>query len=80
MAWIDLSLPIDDADFFVRLVPFPNGKIHGAVKPNTDGTFSVYIDINASPDVQQGAYWHEYQHIAFDDFYNDKPIEEIEDI
>ena len=80
MAWIDLSLPMDDADFFVRLVPFPLGRIHGAVRPNPDGTFSMYIDSNAPPDVQQDAYWHEYQHIAFDDFYNDKAIEEIEDI
>lgn len=74
------SLPIEGSDFFVQLVPFPAGKIHGAVSPNSDGTFTMYIDSNASPDVQQDAYWHEYQHIAFDDFYSDKPIEEIEDI
>ena len=80
MAWIDLSLPMDDADFFVRLVPFPAGRIHGGIRPNDDGTFSVYIDINATHDVQQDAYWHEYRHMAFDDFYNNKPIEEIEDI
>lgn len=80
MQWIDLSLPMDNADFFIYMVPFPPGNIHGAVRPNADGTFSVYIDINAAPDVQQDAYWHEYQHMAFDDFYNNKPIEEIEDI
>lgn len=80
MAWTDLSLPMDDCDLFVRLVPFPLGKIHGAVRPNPDGTFSMYIDSNAPEDVQRDTYWHEYQHIAFDDFYSDKPIEEIEDI
>lgn len=80
MAWIDLSLPIDDADLFVRVVPFPEGKIHGATAMNPDGTFSVYIDANAPAHIQQEAYWHEYTHIACDDFDNGRPIEEIEDI
>ena len=80
MAWTDLSLPMDEADFFVRLIPFPQGRIHGFVKPTTDGTFSMYIDLNAPPDVQLDTYWHEYEHLAYDDFYTDKPIEEIEDI
>jgi len=40
----------------------------------------MYIDLNAPKDVQLDTYWHEFEHIAFDDFYTDKPIEEIEDI
>jgi len=80
MAWTDLSLPMDECDFFVRLVPFPSGRIHGATSPNEDGTFNVYIDANAEPDTQIEAYWHEYEHMAYDDFYSGKTIEEIEKI
>ena len=79
MAWIDLSLPMDDCDFFIYLRPFPPGPIHGAVTPNPDGTYSMFIDSNALPDVQQEAYWHEYTHLACEDFTNGRPIEEIED-
>jgi len=80
MAWIDLLLPMDECDFFVRLVPFPPGPIHGATATNPDGTYSMYIDANAPPEIQQRAYWHEYEHLAYDDFDNGKPIQEIEDI
>lgn len=76
--WIDLSLPIDEADLFVRLVPFPLGRVHGATVQNEDGTFSVYIDLNADTESQREAYWHEYEHIACNDFSNGRPIEEIE--
>ena len=80
MAWIDLSLPVDDWDLFVRLVPFPPGKSHGVTAKNPDGTFSVYIDANAMPDRQRKAYWHEYEHIAYNDFDNGKPIAEVENL
>lgn len=80
MAWTDMSLPMDDCDFFIKLVPFPRGPIHGATTPNEDGTYSMYIDSNVDRTVQLRAYWHEYEHLAFEDFSNDKDIEEIEEI
>ena len=76
--WNDLSLPIDDCDLFVRIVPFPGGSIHGTTTANEDGTYNVYLDANSVYEKQQDAYWHEYKHIACDDFYNERPIEEIE--
>ena len=76
--WVDLNLPQDDRDFFVRLVPFPVGPIHGATTPNEDDTYNMFIDVNADRDTQLKAYWHEYEHIAFEDFDNDKDISEIE--
>ena len=79
MAWIDLRLPMDDIDFFVRLVPFPRGPVHGALVTNPDGTYSMYIDANALDEEQRRAYWHEYEHMVYDDFNNGKPIEEVED-
>ena len=79
MAWIDLSLPLEDADLFVRLYPFPPG-IHGATVSNGDGTFSVYLREQDLFEQQQDDYWHEYKHIACDDFGNGRPIEEIEEL
>lgn len=73
-----MLLPMDDCDFFVRLVPFPRGAKHGATATNPDGTFSMYLDANASDEAKKRAYWHEYEHIAYDDFYNEKSIDEIE--
>jgi hypothetical protein len=80
--WIDLNVPMDDCDFFIRLVPFPakKGRSHGATVSNPDGTYSMYLDANADRSVQLHAYWHEYEHIAYEDFDNDKDIEEIEEI
>ena len=34
---------IEGVDYFVYLVPFPDG-VHGAAVTNPDGTFSVYIN------------------------------------
>lgn len=69
---------IEDCDYFVRLVPFPPGKIDGAVTPNDDGTFSVYIDAAATREKQMEALDHELNHIRMDHFYVGKPIDEIE--
>lgn len=68
-------------DFFVRVVRFPRGvPCHGMVTPNDDGTFSVYIDANAAEEQQRRAYDHEVGHIVRDDFFDGKPIEEVEAI
>lgn len=78
--WVNLLLPMDECDFFVRIVPFPPGPVHGATVTNPDGTHSMYLDANAPEEVQKRAYWHEYEHLAYDDFDNGKPLEEIEEI
>lgn len=71
---------IENQDYFVRVIPFPVYSIGGAVTPNDDGTFSVYINANLSLERQRKALKHELDHIENDDFYNGKPITEIEDI
>ena len=78
MAWINLRLPMDECDFFVRLVDLR--QIGGAVIPNDDGTYSMYLNVNDPIDKQIAAYWHEYEHIAYEDFDNGRPIDEIEEI
>lgn len=72
---------IEGCDFFVRIVDFPRGvQPHGMVMPNDDGTFSVFLDARVSRERQKQLCDHEFEHIKNDDFYNDKPIEEIERI
>ena len=48
--------------------------------PNDDGTFSVYINERVDDVRKRRAYKHEIEHIENNDFYNEKPIEEIENI
>ena len=68
---------IESADVFVRQVPMPTG-IHGAVPPNDDGTFSIYLNENDPLARQLKAYLHELSHILSDDFYTGKDVAEIE--
>ena len=79
MAWTDLLLPMDDCDFFVRLVPFPPGPIHACLVENEDGTCSMYIDSKLPHEKAVDSYWHEYEHLAYDDLHNGRPIDEIEE-
>ena len=73
-------MTLDDA--FVRIVPFPVGvgPTHGMIMPNDDGTYSIYLDARTTWERQRVAYEHEIEHIKNNDFYNGKPIREVEDI
>ena len=73
-------MKIDGADYFVRVVKFPVSAPGGMVMPNDDGTFSVYLNSSLNWEKQVEAYRHEVSHIENDDFYNGKPIEEIENV
>lgn len=66
-----------DCDYFVRLVDLPV-SIGGAVTPNNDGTFSIYINSRLSIDRQLKALEHEIDHIKHGDFYSDATIEVCE--
>ena len=72
------------ADYFVYWVPFPedNGTDGGAVTPNDDGTFSILLDRKLLSQMRKAkkTYRHEVDHIEGDDFYNGRPISDIEDI
>ncbi len=71
---------VENQDYFVRVVPFPVNSVGGMVTPNPDGSFSIYINSNLSQERQKEALDHELDHIRNNDFYNGKPIQEIEDI
>lgn len=66
--------------YFVRIVPFPVDSIGGMVTPNDDGTFTIYLNANLNRERQMKAFRHELAHIANGDFWNDRSIEEVEDI
>lgn len=75
---------IPGADYFVYWVPFPedSGTDGGAVTPNDDGTFSILMDERLLSNMRKAhrTYDHEVDHIVGEDFYNEKPISEIESI
>ena len=67
---------VESADIFIRMVNLPP-HVRGLVAPNDDGTYNVYLDPRRSREMQIENYFHEFEHIAYDDFYSNKPIEEI---
>lgn len=66
-----------DGEYTVRMVVLP-GDIHGAVRLSDDGFANIYINDLLSPEEKRKAFDHEKRHIENNDFYNDKPINEIE--
>lgn len=66
-----------DGEYTVRMVKLP-GDIHGAVRLSEDGFANIYINDQLSPEARRLAFEHEARHVDLDDFYNDKPINEIE--
>lgn len=60
---------IEGADYFVRVIPFPNYAVKGAVMPNDDGTFSIYINSKLSPAERRRTIRHELAHIRRNHFY-----------
>lgn len=69
-----------EGEYAVRMVPFP-GDIYGCVKLTRDGTDfpNIYINDQLSPDARRRAYDHEMRHLENDDFYNDRPIDDVEE-
>ena len=69
---------IENFDYFGRYIPFPSYAADGAVLPNDDGTFSVYINSNLDDDRKRIALRHELEHIEKDHFESTCPIMQIE--
>ena len=66
-----------DGEYAVRMVNLP-GDIHGAVRLSDDGFANIYINDALSPQAKRKAFAHEKKHIDNGDFYNGKPIQDIE--
>lgn len=67
-----------EGEYRVYLIKLP-GCVHGAVRVDADGFPSIYINDDLSPKAKKAALQHEMRHIKNDDFYNDKPIQEVEE-
>ena len=82
MQWMSLSgvskMPIEGADYFVRLVDFPVCSCGGLVTPNDDGTFTVLLNARLSRQQNRASLDHERRHILHDDFYRDVPLHQKE--
>ena len=58
-------------DYYVYPVDFPT-RVEGIVTPNSDGTFSIYINRNLSEAKQLETLQHEIRHILKDHFYEEQ--------
>ena len=66
-----------DAPYTVYMMHF-TGDIKAAARVAPDGHISIYINDQLSREGRKRALKHELEHIANDDWYNDRPIEEAE--
>lgn len=62
---------INTVDYQVRLMQFHNGKIREMVVPNSDGSYTIFIESTLSREEQQKAFLHAMDHIKNCDF--DRP-------
>lgn len=74
-----MTLPIENADYFIHYMEMPP-RIWAFVHPNDDGTFDIFLDPRRDNEQQLDDYEHELWHIIRDDFYNGRPIQEVESL
>lgn len=64
-------------DYQVQLIRFPNTSAKEAVTENSDGSYTIFIEVSLSKEAQKEAFRHAMSHITGMDF--DKlNIDEIE--
>ena len=69
---------IENRDYTVRRVPFPNRANAAAVVDNADGTYTVFLNTRFEEAELEAALTHELRHLELDDFSSALPIAEIE--
>ena len=74
-----MELPIEDCDYFIRVVNLPSG-IYALLLLNDDGTYSLYFDSKRDRLTWIDDYTHELWHMVRDDIYSDKTIREVENL
>ena len=75
-----MNLPMEDRDYFIRVLPF-GVSVPAFIRLNPDGvTYTLYLNSEYDFSHWLDGYEHELWHMVHDDFYNGKPIQEIEDI
>lgn len=56
------------ADLNVQLLNFKSGKAREMVVPNEDGSYTIFINEQLSPEARMDAYNHALHHINHNDF------------
>lgn len=56
-------------DYQVKLIQFPNNKVHESVIENEDGSYTIFIDASLSYEEQRNSFKHAIKHIYGCDFY-----------
>lgn len=59
------------ADLNVQLLNFKSGKAREMVVPNEDGSYTIFINEQLSPEARMDAYNHALHHINNNDFTKD---------
>lgn len=65
-------------DYQVRLTQFHNGKIKEMVVPNSDDSYTIFIESTLSREEQQKAFLHAMAHICNHDFEKKSPADILE--
>lgn len=67
-----------DGEYRVCMVHFPTGDVTGAIREDSDGFITIYIDDQLSPEARLSKFLHEIKHMFNDDLHNSKDIREAE--
>lgn len=70
-------MPLEGSDYFIYVLQLPDG-VPGAIRLNSDNTYSIYINPIYDKNQQIETYTHELWHIIHDDLYGEKSIESLE--
>lgn len=75
-----MSTFLEERDYTVKTLPFPNNSADGCVvaDPSGSGFVTIVLNANVSRKRQEEAYRHELEHILNDDLYSEMPVSEIE--
>lgn len=69
---------IEGADYFVRVVDFPNWASPMFTVQNADGTYSVYLNARYTREQLRHRFPHEIVHMRENHFQDERDISELE--
>lgn len=67
-----------DGEYRVCMVHFPTGDVTGAIREDSDGFVTIYIEDQLAPEARLTKLMHEIKHMKNDDLNNSQDIREVE--